>query len=147
LNVFTWTWLLKKEQSSTRMLGALLKQVVGGLEEMPEEISEAYDDQKKVIGGRGPELSDIAKMLQTTSCERLTFICIDAMDECAPEHIIKILDSLHQTLQKSPSTQIFMRGPHIQADILKRLSRLVASLVLTPRKRDVIGYPSTGLKE
>jgi len=79
------------------MVGALIKQVVGGLEEMPEEISEAYDDQKKVIGGRGPELSDIAKMLQTTSCERLTFISIDAMDECAPEHLIKILDSLHQT--------------------------------------------------
>jgi len=68
------------------VLGALLKQVVDGLEEIPGEISRAYRDQKKVIGGRGLQLSDIAKMLQTTSSERLTFICIDAMDECAAEH-------------------------------------------------------------
>jgi len=46
----------RREQSSIRILGALLKQVVGGLGEIPEEISEAYEDQKKVIGGRGPQL-------------------------------------------------------------------------------------------
>ena len=63
------------------MLGALLKQVVGGLEEVPKEIAQAYQDQKKVIGGRGPKLADIVKMLQTTAAGRPTFICIDAPDE------------------------------------------------------------------
>ena len=137
-----------REQSSTRILGALLKQVVGGLEEIPEEILQAYEDQKKVLGGRGPQLSDIAKMLQTTSSDRLTFICIDAMDECVPEHRVKILDSLHQILQRSPGIRIFMTGrPHVQAEIEKRLDGRVATIAITPRKDDVIEYLRTRLKE
>jgi len=44
----------QKEQSSTSMLGALLNQLVGGLEGMLKEIAQAYEDQKLVIGGRGP---------------------------------------------------------------------------------------------
>jgi len=145
---FYFGFAARREQSSTSMLGAILKQVFGGLEEVPREISQTYEDQKKVIGGRGPQLSDIAKMLQTTSSERLTFICIDAMDECVPEHRIKILDSLDQILQKSPGTRIFMTGrPHVQGEIQNRLSGQVASIPITPRKGDVIGYLRTRLKE
>jgi len=145
---FYFDFAAQKEQSSTRILGALLKQVVGGLEEIPGGISQAYEDQKKVIGGRGLQISDISKMLQTTSSGRLTFICIDAMDECAPEHRVKILDSLDQILRKSPDTRVFMTGrPHVQAEVEKRLSRRVASIAITPRKTDVIGYLRTRLKE
>ena len=145
---FYFDFAARREQSSTSMLGAMLKQVLGGLEEVPGEISQAYEDQKKVIGGRGPQLSGIVKMLRTTSSERLTFICIDAMDECAPKHRIKILDSLDQILQKSPGTRIFMTGrPHVQAEIGKRLSGRVASIAITPRKSDVIGYLRTRLRE
>ena len=145
---FYFDFAARKEQPSTNVLGALLKQVVGGLEEMPEEIVRAYEDQKKVIGGRGPQLSDIAKMLQTASSERLTFICIDAMDECAAVHRVKLLDSLHQVLQKSSGTRIFMTGrPHIQAEIGKRLSGRVATIVITPRRNDIIGYLRSRLKE
>ena len=145
---FYFDFAARREQSSTRMLGALLKQIVGGLGEIPGGISQAYEDQKKVIGGRGPQLSDIAKLLQTTSSERLTFICIDAMDECAPEHRVKILDSLDQVLQKSPGTRIFMTGrQHVQAEIGKRLTGRVASVAITPRKSDVVGYLRTRLKE
>ena len=130
------------------MLGAILKQILGALEEIPKEISQAYEDQKKVIGGRGPQLSDITKMLQTTSSERLTFLCIDAMDECVPEHRVKILNSLNQILQKSPGIRIFMTGrQHVQAEIQKRLSGRVASIAITPKKGDVIGYLRTRLKE
>jgi len=145
---FYFDFAAQKEHSSTKMLGALLKQVVGGLGEIPGGISQAYEDQKKVIGGRGPKLSDIAKMLQTTSSERLTFICIDAMDECAPEHRVKVLDSLDQILQKSPGTRIFMTGrPHIQAEIRKRLPGRAESMAITSRKSDIIGYIRTRLKE
>ena len=145
---FYFDFAARKEQPSTNVLGALLKQVVGGLEEMPEEIVRAYEDQKKVIGGRGPQLSDIAKMLQIASSERLTFICIDAMDECAAVHRVKLLDSLHQVLQKSSGTRIFMTGrPHIQAEIGKRLSGRVATIVITPRRNDIIGYLRSRLKE
>ena len=130
----------RKEQPSTNVLGALLKQVVCGLKEVPGEIAQAYEDQGKVIGGRGPQLSEITKMLQTTSSERLTFICIDAMDECAAEHRVKLLDALHQILQKSPGTRIFMTGrPHIQAEIGRRLPRKIAATAIIPRRGDIIG--------
>ena len=60
---FYFDFATEKEQSSTNMLGALLKQIVGGLEEVPGEISQAYEDQKKVIGGRRPQLGEFVKMM------------------------------------------------------------------------------------
>ena len=130
------------------MLGSLLIQVVGGLGEVPEEIAKAYEDQKKVIGGRAPQLPDIIKMLQTTSSGKPTFICIDALDECAAEYRVKILDSLHQILQKSPGLRIFVTGrPHIRAEITKRLSGRVTTITITPRKGDVVRYLRGRLSE
>ena len=87
-------------------------------------------------------------MLQTTSSERFTFICIDAMDECAAEHRVKLLGSLDKILQKSPGTRIFVTGrPHVQAEIWKRLPGRVRSVSITPRRGDVIGYLRTRLDE
>ena len=138
----------QREQPSTSMLGALLKQVVSGMEEVPGEISKAYEKQKKVIGGRRPELSDILKMLQTISSERLTFICIDALDECAAEHRVKVLDSLHKIRQKSPGTRIFVTGrPHIQDEIGRRISGRLTTIRITPKMDDVIGYLRARLSE
>ena len=145
---FYFNFAAQKEQSPTSMLGSLLKQVVGGLGEVPEEVAKAYEDQKKVIGGRAPQLPDVAKMLQTTSSEKPTFICIDALDECAAEYRVKILDSLNPLLQKSPGLRIFVTGrPHIQSEITKRLSGRVATIAITPRRGDVIGYLRSRLNE
>ena len=54
---FYFDFAAQKEQSSTSMLGALLKQAVGVLGEVPEEIAQAYEEQKAVISGRGPRVS------------------------------------------------------------------------------------------
>jgi len=145
---FYFDFAAQKEQSSTGMLGAVLKQVVGGLDEVPGEIAQAYGDQKKVIGGRGPRLSDLVKMLQTTSSEKRTFVCIDALDECVAEHQVKLLSSLNQILRKSPGTRIFVTGrPHIQAEIGKRLNGRVTSVSITPRRDDIISYLHSRLDE
>ena len=86
--------------------------------------------------------------MQITSSGKLTFICIDAVDECAAEHRVKLLDSLDQILQKSPATRIFMTGrPHVEGEIEKRLSGQVTSIAITPRKDDVTEYLRTRLKE
>ena len=145
---FYFDFAAQKEQSPTIILGALLKQVVGGLEEVPGEIIQAYEDQKRVIGGRGPQLADIVKMLQNTSSKRRTFICIDALDECLERYRVKVLDSLNQILQKSPGTRIFVTGrPHIRAEIWKRLPRRVRSASITPKRNDIIGYLHIRLDE
>ena len=145
---FYFDFAAQMEQSSTSMLGALLKQVVGGLKEIPGEIARAYEDQKGAIGGRAPRLSDIVKMLQTTSSEKRTFICIDALDECAAEYRVKVLNSLSQILQMSRGTRIFVTGrPHIQEEIGKRLSRRVTTIRITPRRLDIIRYLHSRLDE
>ena len=145
---FYFDFAAQREQSSTSMLGALLKQVVSGLGEVPGEIAKAYEDQKKVIGGRRPELSDSLEMLQTISSERLIFICIDALDECAAEHRIKVLDSLHQVRQKSPGTRIFVTGrPHIQDEIGRRIPGRLTTIRITPKRDDIIGYLRARLSE
>ena len=145
---FYFDFAAQKEQPPTSMLGALLKQVVGGLEGVPVEIAEAYEDQKKVIGGRGLKLSDIVKMLQTTSSEKRTFICIDALDECVAEYRVKLLNSLNKILQKSPGTRIFVTGrPHIQGEIWKHLSGKVKTIRVTPKRDDIISYLRSRLDE
>ena len=132
----------------TSMLGSLLKQVVGGMEKIPEEISQAFQEQKKVIGGRRLRLPDIVKMLQAITSSLYTLVCIDALDECAAVHRIKLLDSLKQILEKSPRTRIFILGrPHIQAEIEKRLSGRVTSVSLGPSKGDIIEYLRVRLDE
>ena len=74
---FYFDFAAQKEQSLTNTLGALLKQVVSGLEETSEEILRTYRNQNSAIGGRRPPLADIVNMLQTTSTKKPTFICID----------------------------------------------------------------------
>ena len=143
---FYFDYAARKEQSLTNVLGALLKQVVKGLDETPEEISRAYQNRSSVIGGGGAPLTDIVTMLQTTSSKKPTFICIDALDECA--YRVKLLDSLNQILEKSPGTRIFVTGrPYIRPEIGKSLAGRVANVAISPKRYDIIRYLNTRLAE
>ena len=138
----------RKEQSVTNILGSLLRQVVGGMEKVPEEITQVFQEQKMAIGGRGPRLADIVKMLQIITSSLRTFVCIDALDECAAPHRVKLLNSLQQILEKSPRTRIFMIGrPHVRAEIEKRLARRVISVSVEPSKADIMEYLRLRLDE
>ena len=145
---FYFDFAVKKEQTPTNMLGAVLKQVVSGLGDVPEEIARAYEDQKRVIGGQGPQLADIVKMLQYTASIKRTFICIDALDECMAKYRVKILDSLDQVLQSAPGTRMFLTGrPHIEAEVGKRLSGRGTVIRITPQRHDILSYLHHRLKE
>ena len=138
----------RKEQSATSMLGSLLRQVVGGMKTVPEEILQAFQEQKMAIGGRGPQLPDLVKMLQAITSSVPTFVCIDALDECAAVHRAKLLSALKQILEKSPCTRIFIIGrPHIRDEIAKRLPRRVTTMAICPSKEDIIGYLHARLDE
>ena len=128
----------RKERSVASILGSLLRQVVGGMEKVPEEITRAFEKEKMAIGGRGPQLPDIVKMLQTITSSLRTFICIDALDECAVVHRAKLLNSLQKILESSPRTRIFIIGrPHVRADIEKRLAGRVISVPIGPSTKDI----------
>jgi len=145
---FCFDYAAQKEQSPTNMLGAVLKQVVSGLEEVPKEIVRAYEGQKRIIGGRAPQLADIVEMLQNTVFVKRTFICIDALDEFVEGYRVKILDLLNQVLQSSPGTRMFLTGrPHIEAEVGKRLSRRGTAIRITPQRHDIISYLHSRLDE
>jgi len=145
---FYFDFAVQKEQSATNVLGSLLKQIVSGMGAIPEEISRAFQEHKNAIGGRGPQIRDIVKMLQAITSSLSTVVCIDALDECAAVHRAKLLNSLKQILEKSPGTRVFITGrPHIQAEIEKRLDRRVTNLFIGSSKDDIIEYLRARLDE
>ena len=130
------------------ILGSLLRQVVGGMQKVPEEITQVFQNEKMAIGGRGPRLPDIVTMLQTITSSLRTFVCIDALDECAAAHRVKLLNSLQQVLEKSPRTRVFIIGrPHVQAEIEKRLAGRVISVSVGPSRDDILEYLRLRLDE
>ena len=131
----------REEQSPTNMLGSLLKQIVGGLERIPDEIRETFQDHKKVIGGRGLRVAEILRMLETVTSLRPTFICVDALDECVESYQPEILDSLRRILKKSTNTRIFLTARrHIRGEIERHLSARSAILSVKPSNDDIVGY-------
>ena len=145
---FYFDFAAQREQSPTTILSSLLKQVVGGLEEIPAEIVQAFRDQGKVIGGRKLELGAIVRMLQDISSSRSTFICLDALDECMAEYRVKLLDSLKQILCKSCGMRIFLAGRlHILDEVEKHLAGKVTRVPITPTKDDIIRFLWAKLKE
>jgi len=138
----------RKEQSVASILGSLLRQVVGGMEKVPEDIARAFQEQRMAIGGRGPRLQDIVKMLQTITSYLPTFVCIDALDECAAANRVKLLNSLQQVLETSPRTRIFVIGrPYVRVDTEKRFAGRVMSMSVGPSKDDILEYLRLKLDE
>ena len=130
----------REEQSPTNILGSLLKQIVGGLERIPDEINRTFQDHKKMIGGRGLRVPEIVKLLQTVTSLQPTFICVDALDECVEGHRPEILDSLKQVIEKSPNARIFLTGRrHIQGEVDRHLRGTVV-LSIKPNHDDIVGY-------
>ena len=54
---FYFDFAAREQQSPTNMLGALLKQLVCGLEETPAEVSLAYQGQKELLAGGNRSLA------------------------------------------------------------------------------------------
>ena len=145
---FYFDFASQKEQSLTSFLRSILRQVVGGLEEIPTRIVQAFRDQKNVIGGRRLGSGQIVEMLQDISSSRPTFICIDALDECMAEYRTNLLDSLRQILHKSSSARVFLAGRlHIRDEVEKHLAGRVVAVSITPNKGDIIRFLQAKLRE
>src|ERR1700761_515525 len=100
------------------------------------------------IGGRGPQLADIVKMLQSITSLQPTFICIDGLDESTGVQQLRLLGALKQILDKSPGTRIFLTGRfYIRDEIEKSLVGQVVSVPIAPNKTDIVGYLRARLGE
>ena len=145
---FYFDHAVQKEQSPPEIMGSLLKQAIRGLEKVPPNVAQAFQDQKNVIGGRRLKLDEIIQMLQGISSTQCTFICIDALDECMARHRTELLDSLVRILRVSPRTRVFLAGrSHIRDEVEKHLAGRIAVISITPTEDDIIGFLQEKLGE
>jgi len=110
-----------KEESVTSVLAALLRQIVHGMEPIPEEIKEAFKRANRQIGGRSLGLLEIRAMLvKYISSLRRGFICIDALDEFPTKHRPELWESLQHIAWKCTNARLFITGrPHIREEVKK----------------------------
>jgi len=133
-------YLAYVEQTTTNIIGAILKQLVGR-GEIAKDLREAFQKAKKEFGGRGPRLADLMGMLRTAIASLpKVFICIDALDECLPKHLPELLGCLRDIVRESPSTRIFLTGrPHVREDIQRYFTKAV-EIPISPNTDDVRNY-------
>ncbi|KAG0642019.1 hypothetical protein HOY80DRAFT_1038049 [Tuber brumale] len=137
-----------REQSPTNMLGSLLKQLVRGLDKVPEQVVHAFRDSEMGVGSQTPQLADVVKLFQTVSTLQNTIICIDALDECSLGDRLKLLSSLGHILRGSPRTRLFLTGrSHIRSEIEEQLGGVVTIVSITTGKGDIIRYLRSRLDE
>jgi len=133
-------FLAQQEQSTTSMLGAILKQLVSR-REIPEHIREAFQKAKKEFGGRGLRLPDIVEIMKkAVAALPRVFICIDALDESTPKYRRELLESLREIVRVSVHTRLFLTGrPHIGDEILKCFCKMIR-IPISPTRDDIINY-------
>lgn len=130
----------QKEQSTTNMLGAILKQLIVG-DNIPECIREAFRRGRDRFGGGCLGRQDLLRMLKRT-IQTLTrvFICIDGLDECQPDHRLGLLESLRELSRESPGVRIFLAGrTHVKDEVEKYLTG-VRMIYVVPRQDDIRIY-------
>ena len=145
---FYFDFAASEEQSPAATLGSVLREIVGGLHEVPEKIAKAFQDSEKISGGgQRLGLAEIVEFLQDICSSRLTFICIDALDECQSRHRVKLLGLLNKILQKSPGARLFLTGrPHIRGEVEKHLAGRAVTRSIAPTNNDIAIFLRAKLK-
>ena len=136
----------QKSQLTAHMLGSLLKQAVGGLDDIPKKIDRKA---KETFSGRGLSVSEILRLLQVAlRSHGRTFICVDALDECATEQLPEFLRSLHSIVIGSPNVRLFMAGrPHIEGGLAEHYGGALQTIRFKPAKGDIREYLEVKLRD
>jgi len=127
-------------QTTTNIMGAILEQlVVRG--EVLGHVQSAFRKAQRERGGRGLRLPDMVRMLkQAVATLPQVFICIDALDEYLPKHLLELLESMKDVLEKSPGMRIFVTGrPQVEAEIIRYFTTAVIVLI-SPNTHDIKRY-------
>ena len=138
-----------KAQLAASVLAALLKQLVAGLEQIPEEIRKAFERAKKVVDGRTLRLTEIRAMLiKSLSSLRRGFICIDALDEYPTKQRPELWESLQHVVRECPNIRLFVTGrPHIRGEVGGYFPGYPNLAPIKPTEEDIVGYVTMRLKK
>ena len=148
LACFYFDFAVQEGQSPDAILGSVLRQVVSGLDEVPEEIVKKFRRRGRVASSQKLERSEIMEYLKDILSSRPAFICIDALDEYPDRHRVELLDLLNQILEKAPGTRLFMTGrPQIRSEVEEHLAGKAATRSITAAKNDIVKFLRAKLKE
>ena len=133
-------YLAQQEQSTTNMMGAVLKQLLGKVG-IPKDLRQAFQEGKKVAGGRRLLLPDLVRRSKIAIASlHQVFICIDALDEFLPKNLPALLEPLREIIQECPRTRIFLTGrPHVKENIQRYFTKAVV-IPINPSTDDIRNY-------
>ena len=133
-------YLAHQEQTTTNMMGAVLKQLLGKVD-IPKDLRRAFQEGKKVAGGRRLLLPDLVRRLKIAIASLpQVFICIDALDEFLPKNLPELLESLREIIRECPRMRIFLTGrPHAKENIQKYFTKAVV-IHIKPNTDDIRNF-------
>ena len=145
---FYFDFAVQEGQSPDTILSSVLKQVVSGLDEVPERIVKAFRHRGRVVSSQKLARSEIMEYLKDIVSSRPTFVCIDALDEYPDRHRVELLNLLKQILEKAPGTRLFLTGrPQIRSEVEEHLAGKAATRPITAAKNDIVTFLRAKLKE
>ena len=126
-------------QSASTVLGSLLRQAVGALTQIPDDVQKAFEQSKRQVDGCGLRLPEIVDMLiKSLSSLKWGFICIDALDEFPQKCRPQLWESLQRVVRQCPNTRLFITGrPHICDEVGKYFPGAAGMLPIIPSKDDI----------
>jgi len=135
-------------QSTSAVLGSVLRQVVGTFAEIPDDIQQAFERAKRQSDGCGLLLPEILDMLTKSLSSLKGFICIDALDEFPTKQRAQLWDSLRRVVRECPNTRLFLTGrPQIRAEVEDYLPEEAAMVTIEPTSEDIRRYIEKRLGE
>ena len=126
-------------QPSSTVLGSLLRQVVGALAQIPDDVQKAFERAKRQVDSCGLRLPEIVEMLiKSLSSLKLGFICIDALDEFPLKSRPQLWECLQRVGRECSNTRLFVTGrPHIRDEVGKYFPKAAGMLPISPSKDDI----------
>ena len=133
-------YLDRKEQTTSNILGAMLKQLIRS-GDIPGDIRKVFEDAKRHFGGVGPEASELLKMLKMVIAQRQwVVLCIDGLDESLAAHRTGLLRALQSIVQELPNIRLFLTGrPFIRPEVEGYFPNLNTILV-SPTREDTEAF-------
>ena len=129
-------------QSTGAVLGSVLRQVVGALEKIPDEVQKEFERAKTQADGCGLLLPEILNMLtKILPTLNRAFICIDALDEFPTKERAQLWSSLQRVVRECPNTRLFFTGrPQIRREVEDYLAKESEIVAIEPTEEDITRY-------
>jgi len=133
-------YLDRKEQTTSNILGAMLKQLIGS-GDVPGGIRKTFEDAKRHFGGVGPEALELLRMLkEVISQQHRVVICIDGLDESLAAHRTGLLCALQAVVRELPNVRLFLTGrPFIRPEVERYFSS-VDTILVSPTREDTEAF-------